>query len=106
MLAALACAPLQRVPLDLSPEGVRVYVDGVRVERPPPAGLELRADRPHVLFFKKEGHRPQQVVLRAVDLAGGQHRLEPERVAIQLVPLVPRGLDLEVELEDQPPPDH
>jgi hypothetical protein len=76
-----------------------VYVDGEPLDEPAPREVSLRADRPHVLFFKREGYRPQRVVLESDAQPGGEPRLRPERIAIRLQPLESRGRQLEVQLE-------
>lgn len=93
---------MQRIALDLEPAPVLVFVDGKSFESvgsDSSVGVELRSDRPHVLFFKKAGYRSEQVVLRSVDLEG-RPRLAPERVVVHLAPLAPRGRDLQVELDE------
>ena len=64
------CAPTQVVPLRLEPVPLTIYVDGERLESSAPEHLKLRADQPHVLFFKREGYQPAQVVLRSIDREG------------------------------------
>lgn len=90
---------MQRVPLTLGPEPVEVYVDGERVAEPVPDGLELKSDRGHVVFVKKEGYRAEQVILRSVEQQDGPPRLEPQAVVVELRPAAGRGRRLEVELD-------
>jgi hypothetical protein len=103
VFTAVGCAPMQRVPLDLGPAPVEVYVDGERLPDPLPAELDLKPDRAHIVFVKKPGYRPEQVVLRSVEQADGPPRLEPEHVALELRRETPKGRRLEVELDDPPP---
>jgi hypothetical protein len=95
----LGCASLQSVPLSLDPTPMVVYVDGEPLEDGAPETVSLRTDRPHVLYFKREGYRPQQVVLESGTDATGELRLKPNRVEIRLAPIRSQGRQLEVELE-------
>jgi hypothetical protein len=96
----VGCAPRQVVPLSLRPADLTVFVDSQPIEGAPPDRLALRADRPHVLFFRKVGYRPEQVVLRS-ERVGGEPMLSPARIDVRLERLVPVGRRLEVELEAQ-----
>jgi hypothetical protein len=100
-VAAAGCAAKQAVPLDCITEDVVVYVDG-RLLAEDPGVLELSADEPHKLYFKRPGHEPQLVVLDPRVDADGRTRLEPADVCAQLKPI---GLDREltIEAEDGPP---
>jgi len=98
-VAALGCAPLQRVPLDVDPSGVQLYLDGAPVEGEP-RELELRADRDHKLFFKRDGHRPVLVVLRSTVDRDGKPRLEPSAVQLRLIPIDTSGRQLVIESEE------
>jgi hypothetical protein len=100
-----ACAPKQPVPIEVGPAPVEVYVDGVRLEEPLPDELELKSDRGHVIFVKKDGHRAQQVILRSVDQADGPPRLEPDAVVVDLRRETPKSRRLEVELDESLPAD-
>ncbi len=96
---ALGCASTQVIPLgECMTEEMVVYVDGrmldERLEE-----LELRADRPHKLFFKRPGYEPQLVVLEPRTDAEGGWVLEPADPCLELRAV---GLDREltVEVED------
>jgi hypothetical protein len=96
---ALACAPKQVIPLEVSPDAVTVFLNGEALAGAP-VELELRSDRDHKLFFKREGYRPEMVVLRRAG-SEDQPRLEPAEVRVRLAPLTGRAQkDLVVELED------
>jgi hypothetical protein len=107
-LAALAlpgCAlifPFQRVPIEVTPPDAQVFVDGSLAgarNRSP----NLRADRDHSVFVKREGYRSELVILK-VDRAEGRPRLAPDHVRVQLRPLVPNhDLEVEVERPETPP---
>ena len=96
----VACAPKQRVPLDLGPGAVELYVDGRRVEGLPNE-LELRSDRDHKLFVKRPGYLPELVVLESREVAG-EETLEPGEVRVRLSPLVG---DRRLEIEEAGPGD-
>jgi hypothetical protein len=104
VVACAGCAPMQRVPLDVGPGDVEVYVDGLRVPEPLPAELDLKSNRAHVVFVKKSGHRSEQIVLRSEEPADGPPRLTPDRVEVELRRETPKGRRLEVELDEAPPP--
>ncbi len=94
-LAFFACAPKQRVPLDLGPAPVELFVDGERAEELPPE-LELRSDRDHKIFVKRPGYIPELVVLEAREV-DGRDGLVPDRVHVRLQPVVG---DREIRIED------
>ncbi len=97
-----ACAPLQRVELEVEPIPESVFVDGQAVT-PVPTGLDLRADRDHKLYFKRDGFKPELVVLQSVTGDEGPV-LEPSRVRVRLRPLDPGGRDVRIEQEDDASP--
>jgi hypothetical protein len=97
VLVWAACAPKQRVPLDLGPAPVELYVDGALATEVP-LEVKLRADRDHKIFVKRAGYVPELVVLetREVD---GRYGLAPAEVRIRLRPIA-GDPDLEIEEED------
>ncbi|MGH0034933.1 MAG: hypothetical protein ACQGVK_07885 [Myxococcota bacterium] len=99
-LFTVACAPLQVVELAVEPTPSSVHVDGEVVE-PVPGALELRADRDHKLFFKRDGYRPALVVLQSRAGEAGP-RLEPARVEARLDPLAGGGREVTIEREGAP----
>jgi hypothetical protein len=98
VMTMLGCVPTQIVPLELRPAPLTIFVDGEELEDGSPVQLELRADRPHVLFFKKEGYRSEQLILESRVVAG-KPQLEPERVRVHLAPIVSTGRSLKMELD-------
>jgi hypothetical protein len=100
LLGSFACAPKQRVPLDISPSGTSIFLNGEELEEMPPE-LKLRSDRDHMLFFKSEGHRSELVVLRSKERDGEPH-LEPSGVRLRLAPLDPTRRDLVIEAGPEP----
>ena len=96
LLVGTGCAAKQRVSLDCVPHEVSVYVDGRRLDGSPDS-VELRADRPHTVFFKGGDYEPRMVVLepREVD---GRSELAGADVCSEttFVPMQPK---VEMELE-------
>ena len=101
LLCASACAPKQRVPLDISPTTASIYLDGEPLEGMPPE-LMLRSDRDHTLFFKSEGHRSELIVLRS-GMSEGKPRLQPASVRLRLAPLDLTRRELVIEAVDEAP---
>ena len=102
VVLAVGCAAKQRIPLDCVTEEVVIYVDG-KVLAENPDALELRADEPHKVFFKRPGHEPELVVLESTLDADGRARLEPADVCVELVPIgVERELTIEAGDEEAP----
>lgn len=99
LLFGLGCAPVQVVPLSVEPTPGSLHVDG-RAVSPVPDHVELRADRDHKLYFKRDGYRPELVILRSQDGEAGP-RLEPARVQARLQPLSPGARDVQIEREGE-----
>jgi hypothetical protein len=98
--ALFACAPTQRIPLDSCvTEKVVVYVDGRLLEQSP-ASLELRADQPHKLYFKRPGEPPHLIVLESKEGAEGAPRLEPADPCREVL-AVGEGRELTVDVDPQ-----
>jgi len=98
LAALLLCAcqtPTQRIPLDLEPASLSVFVDGVELSGTP-GELVLRSDRAHVLFFRKQGYAPQRLVLRS-GVREGEPYLMPPEVQVRLAPAVPSDHELTIE---------
>jgi hypothetical protein len=99
-IAAAACAPKQRIPLDACvTEKVVVYVDG-RLLESDPASLELRSDEPHKLYIKRPGEPPRLVVLETTPDRDGRLRLEPADPCSEVV-AVGEGRELTIEVDDK-----
>ena len=92
--------PLRGGPLDGGPQPLMLWVDGEPQPARVPDERRLRADRSHVLFFRREGFRPERVLLES-DASGTQPRLRPTRVELRLQSLEPRGRALQIELEQE-----
>lgn len=101
-LMPLACATTQEIPLGCVEEEVQIFVDG-RLLEGDPRSVSLRADRPHKLFFKREGEPPQLVVLEPGTGPDGEPRLVPSDPCVHLVP-VGLGRELTIEVEEDAGP--
>jgi len=95
---ALGCTTTQKVPLDCLTGEVVVYVDGRVLEQTPDA-LELSADEPHKIYFKRPGHEPQLIVLETRLGDDGTPELSPANVCVELVPV---SREITVEVEEDP----
>ncbi|MEE3330228.1 MAG: hypothetical protein VX246_05110 [Myxococcota bacterium] len=99
LAAQPGCAPKQRIPLDVGPGPVLVFIDGELVLETPEE-VELRADRDHKVFVKREGYTPQMVVLETSEL-DGRDRLQPARVDVRLERRLGQR-EVEVDAEEEP----
>ena len=82
LVATAACAPKQRIPLDIGPGPVLLFVDG-ELTLEIPEELELRSDRDHKIFIKRDGYTPEMVVLESTE-RDGREQLEPARIDVRL----------------------
>jgi len=98
MLAALGCVAKQTIPVDAGPQPLALYVDGT-LQATVPGEVELRSDRDHTLYFKKEGFRSELVVLESSE-ADGRDRLQPGTVRVRLQPRGSSGGEVEIEGAD------
>ena len=101
---AATCAPYQRMHIESQPPGAEVYLDKQRVGTTP---LELRipTGAAHGVFVKKEGFRPQLVVLENHEATDGVDFLTPADVLVRLQPVegaMDRDIEVEVESERRP----
>jgi hypothetical protein len=99
LVFAGGCAAKQHVALDCVPHEVSVYVDGRRLEGSPDS-VELRADRPHTVFFKGGDYEPRMVVLESREV-DGRSELAPADVCSEtsFVPMQPQ-VEMEIEPTD------
>ncbi|MBW2541244.1 MAG: hypothetical protein JRF15_04065 [Deltaproteobacteria bacterium] len=84
-------------PLDRAGGDVEVFVDGAPVDRASES-IDLRTDRPHVLFIKGEGYESAMVVLDTEETEDGP-ALSPRDLCVEL-DLAKRSRKLEIEVED------
>ncbi len=99
-LFAVACAPKQIVPIAAEPRPLEIFLD----QKMLPAGseaVELRADRDHTLFFKREGYRSDLIVLQSREV-DGEPRLLPDRVDVLLREELDTTPSLELEFDESP----
>ena len=103
--ASLACiGPYQNVRVTSHPERSTVFLDGVEIGTTP---LTRRIDRTqdHAIYVKRDGYRPQLVVLELQRREDGIHFFLPPDVDVTLSR--PRGeteRDLEIEIDRGAPP--
>jgi len=90
-----ACAHKQTIRLDCVPKDVTIYLDKVPLERVPDS-VDLRTDRPHLLFFRGEGYEPTMVVLEIEETADGP-ALSPRDLCLELN-FSRRSRELELEI--------
>ena len=94
----VACqVPTQVVPLQIQP-GTRVFVDGREIATASRA-VELRSDRPHVIYLQRAGHHAQQLILTSRETAEGP-RLEPGSIRVRLEPILPTERRIRIEGAD------
>lgn len=96
LAACATCAPHQRISITSAPGNATVFVDGETAGHSP-LKVDLRSDRDHSVFLKRNGYRPELVILRSQN-AEEKPRLDPEDVNVRLVP-IEHGRDLDVEVE-------
>ena len=100
-LGLCGCASSQRMGIESAPAGAEIYLDGVLVGHTP-AQVRLARDRPHKVFLKLEGYRPELVVVERHTPSDRIDFLTPADVRVRLVPEasgIDRDLDIRVEPE-------
>jgi hypothetical protein len=102
---ACACAQYQEISVHSQPSGAEVWLDKQLVGHTP---LELRIDRTraHAVYLKRDGYRPELVVLDLLRAPDGLAFLTPPDVEVRLVPGAEspdQSRDLEIEVEPQSP---
>lgn len=99
LVFALTSCAHQKVPIQATPGGVEVFVDGKRVEKIPDEGVKMRSDRSHELMFHKPGYQSMKVVLESKKGSHGR-RLTPDMVEVELVPLDHQEHEVDVEIDE------
>ena len=94
------CVSSQRVGVASAPAGAEIYLDGIRVGETP-AQVRLSRDRPHKIFLKLEGYRPELIVLERHTPDDRIDFLTPADVRVRLVPDV-AGLDRDLDINVEP----
>jgi hypothetical protein len=95
-LSAAACAHYQNVGVESDPPGADVYLDGELVGKTP-TQLEVGRDGAHSIYLKREGYRPELVLLERHEANDGIDFLTPADVTKRLSP----GPSSDPELERQ-----
>ena len=102
-LALGACRPYQNVGIVSVPEGAEVYLDGHMVGVTP-LRLRIATQAHHKVYLKKEGYRPELLVLNSHQPQDRIDFLTPADLRVRLMPLVaplPRELEVEGEEADR-----
>lgn len=81
----LACAAYQNVGVETDPPGAQIYLDGKLVGQTP-AKLRIGRERDHIVYLKREGYRPEPVVLEKHEANDGIDFLTPADVVKHLSP--------------------
>ena len=98
-LLLLGCAPTQVIPIHVEPQPVAIYLNGEQLEEPG-TRLELKANRDHTLYFKRDGYQSKLVILRTGEI-DGEDRLTPERVDLELDAVARSRPGLQLEFEEE-----
>jgi predicted acylesterase/phospholipase RssA len=81
----LACAAYQNVGVESDPPGAKIYLDGEIVGQTP-AKLRVSRDAPHTVFLKREGYKPELVLLERHEATDGIDFLTPADITKRLSP--------------------
>jgi len=84
-LGALGCAAVQFVGVETDPPGAQIYLDGKLVGTTP-RQLKVSREKDHMLYLKREGYRPEPVVLEKHEANDGVDFLTPADVVRRLSP--------------------
>jgi len=84
-----SCAPYQRVGVESVPEGAAVFADGEQVGTTP-MDLTLSTEVEHAVFVKKDGYRPELVVMQRNVPEDPPPFLTPADVRVRLTRMAPR----------------
>ncbi len=101
-LVAATCAPYQNVGISSTPSQAEVFVDGELVGLTPQR-LAIGTFSDHKVYVKKEGYRPELVVLMLHRPTDRINFLTPPDVHITLTPTddATRESGLDIELEEE-----
>ena len=84
-LAVSACGHYQTIGVESDPPGAQVYLDGQPVAKTPTT-LAVGRDRAHTIYLKREGYKPELVVLDRHTANDGIDYLTPADVTKRLNP--------------------
>jgi hypothetical protein len=94
----LACAAYQNVGVESDPPGAQIFLDGQLVGETP-AQVEVGRGEPHTVFLKREGYKPELVLLERHEANDGVDFLTPADVVKRLSPGPSEDLELERRLK-------
>jgi len=104
-LLLAACASYQNVAIESDPPGAEIFLDGKSVGDTPQS-LRISREQPHTVYLKKEGFRPELVVLEKHDANDDIDYLTPADVVKRLSPGPSSDPELErrlkIEAEETP----
>jgi hypothetical protein len=80
-----ACASYQNIAIESEPAGAEIFLDGKSVGATPQS-LRISREQAHTVYLKKEGFRPELVVLEKHDANDGIDFLTPPDVVKRLAP--------------------
>ncbi len=100
-LVAATCAPYQNVGIYSRPAEAEVFIDGSLIGRTP-TRIPIGTLSDHKVYLKKEGYRPELVILTLREPADRIRFLTPPDIFVTLVPLDDASIDsdLSIELEE------
>jgi PEGA domain len=84
-LAVAACGHYQNIGVESDPPGAQVYLDGQPVAKTP-TSLAVGRDRAHTIYLKREGYKPELVVIDRHSANDGIDYLTPADVTKRLNP--------------------
>jgi hypothetical protein len=85
LCGALGCAAVQFVGVETDPPGAQIYLDGKLVGTTP-AKLKVSREKDHMIYLKRDGYRPEPVVLEKHEANDGIDYLTPADVVKRLSP--------------------
>jgi len=104
-LCLAGCAAYQNVAIESNPPGAEIFLDGKPVGQTP-QNLRVSRDLDHTVYLKKEGFRPELVVLEKHEANDGIDFLTPADVVKHLSPGPSSDPELErrlkLEVEEKP----
>src|SRR5262245_1514003 len=84
-LGLTACSHYQNIGVESDPVGAQIYLDGQPVAKTP-ATLAVGRDKAHTIYLKREGYKPELVVLERHSATDGIDYLTPADVTKRLNP--------------------
>ena len=99
------CSAYQNIAIESDPPGAEIFLDGKSVGQTP-QNLRVPRDLDHTVYLKKDGYRPELVVLEKHEANDGIDYLTPADVAKRLSPGPSSDPELErrlrIEVEEKP----